>query len=57
MRTFLSLLAVIAFGVLIYIRLAPSAVERWHVDPTGPAARTGEGRFLVRDGGRTGTVR
>ncbi|MBO6791776.1 MAG: DUF1499 domain-containing protein [Dinoroseobacter sp.] len=50
MKTFLSLLAVIAVGLLIYIRLAPSAVERWHVDPTGPAARTGEGRFLVRDG-------
>ena len=50
MKTFLSLFVVIAVGLLFYIRLAPSAVERWHIDPTGPSARTGEGRFLVRDG-------
>lgn len=50
MKILLLLLAVLAVVLLIYIRLAPSSVERWHIDPTGPAARTGEGRFLVRDG-------
>ena len=54
MKSFLFLTPLILMfgiiGVLGYIRLAPSDVQTWHVDPTDPRLQAGEGRFLVRDG-------
>ena len=46
---FVSLL-LLGVGLVAYIRLAPSDGQIWHIDPTDPALRTGDGRFLVRDG-------
>lgn len=37
-------------GLAAYIRLAPTDVQAVHIDPTDPALRPGDGRFLVRDG-------
>ncbi len=54
MKSFLFLTPLIlmfaVIGLLAYIRLAPSDAQTWHIDPTDPALRPGEGRFLARDG-------
>ncbi len=55
MKSFLYLLPIVlvfaVVGLSGYIRLAPSNPEVWHIDPTDPDLRPGDGRFLLRDGG------
>lgn len=43
-------LLLLGVGLVAYIRLAPSDAQVWHVDPTDPALRSGDGLYLLRDG-------
>lgn len=44
------ILMFLVVGLVAHIRLAPSDPRVWHIDPTDPSLRAGEGRFLLRDG-------
>ncbi|MEQ3625315.1 MAG: DUF1499 domain-containing protein [Celeribacter sp.] len=47
--TVLIVVLVAVAGFALWVRMAPSEPERWHVDPA--EARPGKGRFIVAPGG------
>lgn len=38
-------------GLWVFVRLAPSSVARWHVDPANPDLHPHQGAFLLRHDG------
>jgi len=54
MRILITLALLLAAALLLYIRLAPMAAERWHVDPATAPRPSSPNAYILRDGDGNG---